>query len=135
MNIRKYLALTVVLLSQNSFAHGEDQLGPHSGYVKEPGSYHVEVIPGKDTLDIMLLDANFKNPTVLNSHIKVKIKQGSNAYVLRCESMENYFSCPVSDKMLAREGSLVIQSARQQEEGDAVTYPLPLRLTDDTQTV
>ncbi len=134
MNIRKYLGFTAVLLTQSIFAHGEDQLGPHSGYVKEPGSYHVEVIPGKETLDIMLLDANFKNPTTLNSHIKVKIKHGTNAYVLRCESMENYFSCPVSEKMMAQEGTLVIQSARQQEEGDPVTYPLPLRLTQDNQT-
>lgn len=135
MNIRKYLGLSIFLLSQPIFAHSEDALGPHNGYIKVPGEYHVEVVPDKDTLNIMLLDAKLKNPTVLNSQIKVKIKNGSNAYVLRCESMENYFSCPVSEKILSRKGTLVIESSRQLTKGDTVEYPLPLKLTEETETV
>lgn len=136
MAIWKYpVSLTLsLLLTSACYAHGEDQPGPHHGIIRMPGDYHVEVIPDKDALNIMLLDVNFKNPTVLNSSIKVKIKHGHNAYVLRCESMDNYFSCPVSEKMLAQNGTLQIESERQQSEGAAVEYPLPLKMAEEHQT-
>lgn len=134
MNIWKYMTIAALTVSHSAYAHGEDTPGPHNGFIKMPGSYHIEVIPGKNSVDIMLLDANLKNPTVLNSHIKVKIKHGTNAYVLRCESMENYFTCPVSEKVLSREGTLVIQSARQLAEGNTMEYPLPLKLAEEKQS-
>lgn len=135
MAIWKYpvsLTLSLILMPA-CYAHGEDKPGPHNGAVRMPGNYHVEVIPDKDALNVMLLDANFKNPTVLNSSIKVKIKHGRNAYVLRCESMDNYFSCPVNANMLAQKGTLQIESERQQTEGDPVEYPLPLKIAEENQ--
>ncbi len=122
-----FFTLTLALAG-TVFAHGEDELGPHKGYIKMPGAYHIEVIPGKDTIDIMLLDVNFKNPTVLNSHIKAKITSGSQTVELKCESMANYFSCPVNASMLTSKGALVVDSERQLAEGSAVEYPLPLHL-------
>lgn len=135
MHIRICLfTLTAALTcSSATFAHGENELGPHNGFIKMPGAYHVEVIPGKDTLDVMLLDANFKNATVLNSHIKVKISNGKQTYALRCESMDNYFSCPISAKLLARNGKLHIESERQLNAGMPVEYSLPLQV-DKIQT-
>lgn len=123
-----------LLLTSACLAHGEDKPGPHHGAISMPGDYHVEVIPDKDALHVMLLDVNFKNPTVLNSSIKVKIKHGRNAYVLRCESMDNYFSCPVSSKILAQNGTLHIESERQQAEGAPVEYSLPLKIAEENQT-
>jgi len=117
-----------ITCSTTLFAHGEDALGPHHGFIKMPGAYHIEVVPGKDTLDVMLLDANFKNATVLNSHIKVKINNGKNSYALRCESMDNYFSCPISAKLLAQGGKLQIESERQLNAGMPVEYSLPLQV-------
>ena len=136
MAIWKYPATIVftLLFASTCFAHGEDKPGPHNGAIRMPGAYHIEVIPGKDALNIMLLDINFKNPTVLNSFIKVKIKHGKNAYALRCESMDNYYSCPVSTKLLARKGTLSIESERQMAEGIPVEYALPLIVPEDTQT-
>ena len=136
MNIWKYTGVTIItlLLAPVCFAHGEDKPGPHNGVIRMPGDYHVEVMAGKETLDIMLLDANFKNPTVLNSHIKVKIRHGDNAYVLRCESKDNYYSCPVSNKMLTSKGTLHIESERQLSAGMPVEYPLPLTQPDEVQT-
>lgn len=125
----KKVLLATMLLSGSTtlLAHGEDALGPHDGFVRMPGAYHVETIPSKDALDIMLLDVNFKNPTVLNSTVKVSIKSGKHVYHLSCESMDNYFTCPVSTKMLNR-GTLVVESVRQQSEGLPVEYPLPLHV-------
>ena len=136
MSIWKFLGILISLTAmQASYAHGEDEPGPHNGIIRMPGSYHVEVIPGKDALDVMLLDINFKNPTVLNSHIKVRIKTAHNAYVIRCESMDNYFSCPVNANMLSRNGTLEIRSKRQLAEGMTVEYPLPLELPKPKQSV
>lgn len=136
MTIWKYSATSVLalLLTSVCFAHGEENPGPHNGVIRMPGAYHVEVIPDKDSLNIMLLDMNFKNPTVLNSFIKVKIKHGKNAYTLRCESMDNYYSCPVNTKMLARKGTLHIESERQMAEGSPVEYALPLQIPGSTNT-
>lgn len=128
MPLGKKILLAMMLSGSTTlFAHGEDAPGPHNGFVRMPGAYHVETIPTKDALDIMLLDVNFKNPTVLNSNIKVSIKSGKQVYHLSCESMENYFTCPVSTKLLNR-GTLVIESVRQQSEGIPVEYPLPLHV-------
>jgi hypothetical protein len=122
-------ALIILLaLANTAYAHGEDEPGPHNGYIKMPGAYHIEVIPAKHAVDIMLLDVNFKNPTVLNSHIKAKVKTGDQTYTLKCESMDNYFSCPLHEKMLSNKGTLIIESERQLAEGTPVEYPLPLRL-------
>ena len=128
MLARISLFTLTITLTATVLAHGEEELGPHQGYINMPGAYHVEVIPSKDTLDIMLLDVNFKNPTVLNSHIKAKITSGSQTVELKCESMANYFSCPVNPSMLTSKGALVVDSERQLAEGSAVEYPLPLRL-------
>ena len=136
MAIWKYPATFIftLLFAFACYAHGEDKPGPHNGAIRMPGAYHVEVIPGKDALNIMLLDINFKNPTVLNSFIKVNIKQGKSAYVLRCESMDNYYSCPVSTKLLARKGTLHVESERQMAEGIPVEYTLPLKIPETTLT-
>tara|TARA_R110000868_G_scaffold178035_5_gene417432 strand:+ start:1155 stop:1559 length:405 start_codon:yes stop_codon:yes gene_type:complete len=127
--IRLALLTATITFTSTLYAHGEDKLGPHKGYIRMPGAYHVEVIPQKNSLDIMLLDANFKNPTVLNSHIKAKIASGDHHFRLKCESMPNYFSCPVNHKMLAHHGTLTIESKRRLSEGAPVSYPLPLKLT------
>lgn len=128
MKIWMYLGLMILAVTNIAYAHGEDELGPHNGYIRMPGTYHVEVIPAKEELQIMLLDINFKNPTVLNSRVNVKIKNGSNAYLLRCKSEDNYFACPVSAHMLTRSGVLIVQSARQFDKGAQVEYLLPLAL-------
>ena len=115
-------------LSQNLYAHGEDQLGPHKGYIRMPGAYHVEVVPKKNNIHVMLLDINFKNPTVLNSHIKAKISSGKETYTLHCTPSSYYFSCPANSELLTHNGKLIIESERLLAEGMPVEYPLPLRL-------
>lgn len=122
------LALFSFIFSTASLAHGEDALGPHKGYVKMPGAYHVEVVPGENKIDIILLDINFKNPTVLNSYVKAQIKSRNSSYSLECEALDNHFSCPVSSRLLAKKGSLYVESERQLAEGTRLEYALPLRL-------
>lgn len=119
---------STLALSQNLYAHGENHLGPHKGYIRMPGAYHVEVVPKANNIQVLLLDINFKNPTVLNSHIKAKITNGKDAYVLRCTASTYYFTCPVSNNLLTADGKLTIESERQLSEGIPVEYPLPLNL-------
>jgi hypothetical protein len=126
--IRFSVLAALLTLSHIVYAHGEDELGPHKGYIKMPGAYHVEVITNKDKLDIMLLDVNFKNPTVLNSHMKAKIKNDNEIHILKCETMDNYYSCAIDAALLNSKGVLVIESERQFAEGMPVEYALPLKL-------
>lgn len=128
----KLLAATlltfVLTVTTSVYAHGEDKLGPNKGYIRMPGPYHIEVVPLKNKLNVVLLDLNLKNPTVLNSFVKVRVTSGSESYMLHCEPQSNYFSCPVNSHLLKQIGTLKIESERQLTEGISVEYPLPLRL-------
>lgn len=123
---------TLLFLGLSSaLAHGEDELGPHQGFVRMPGAYHLEVIKSDHGVDIMLLDMGFKNPTVLNSSIKVSIQSDGKTYTIPCESETNYFSCHVKKKLLNHDGKLVVTSIRQLDEGETVEYPLPLKVENE----
>lgn len=120
---------TLLFLGLSSaLAHGEDELGPHQGLVRMPGAYHMEVVKSDNGVDIMLLDMGLRNPTVLNSSIKVSVKSDGKTYMIPCESETNYFTCHVKKKLLNHDGKLIVASIRQLDEGETVEFGLPLKI-------
>ncbi len=122
------LALLSLCFSATAYAHGEEDLGPHNGYIKMPGAYHVEAVPKKNGVDILLLDINFEDPTVSNSFVKASIRSGTSVIKLVCTAKEDYFTCPVDERLLAAKGTLSVESKRDKSEGMTVEYALPLHL-------
>jgi hypothetical protein len=122
------LIISFLLLgtSYQSFAHGEKQPGPHQGMIRMPGAFHTEVIAEKNGFKVMLLDMQFKNPSIQDSTIEASIKSGKDTIKLTCTTQANYFYCPVDKKIMQQNGELEIKASRQKAVGAAVTYPLPL---------
>ena len=61
-----FVTLSLTLFtSVAGFAHGMNKPGPHGGYVRMPGDYHIELVPVDKELKVYFLDMKF-NPITLN---------------------------------------------------------------------
>lgn len=121
--------ITIILLtaSLNTFAHGEEKLGPNGGYLKMPGNFHTEVVPEKNgKLKVYLLDINFKNPTVKDSSISVSVNNSSKKEI-KCSVKKNHFLCDTVKADL-KKGTLTIVAEKEKVKGADAVYQLPLAL-------
>jgi hypothetical protein len=120
--------LLTLLLSLPAFAHNEDKLGPHQGFIRMPGAYHTEIVPKEaGTYDIYLLDVSIKNPTTENSTIllvhqdKTGIKNN-----FECSKQSDRFSCTIKKSIDLSSGKFLITSQRKGIRGGIAEYPIPL---------
>lgn len=119
--------LASILISHTAFAHGEDKPGPNGGHIRMPGSFHTEVVTEKNgNFKIYLLDLEFKNPTLKNSKVDVKIIQGSKSTQVKCTEKEIYFSC--TNTLGLKSGQLSIEATRDNAKASMkADYELPLK--------
>ena len=130
MDKRFALILTGFIMYTNfAFAHGEDKYGPNGGFVRMPGGFHVEIVPvNKNTLNVFLLDIEWKNPSVKTSSVAVTLnsKPKKNA---KCEMKDNFYKCTFLKLVdLTKQGELIVQAQRDGQKGMPVKYRLPLKL-------
>lgn len=126
----KQLLFIFLFFCFDVFGHGEDKLGPHNGFIKMPGTFHVEVLKYKNLgFRIYLLDMSWENPTVADSSIEVTIRNRQSSMILKCEAKADSFLCikQENDK-LPNKGDLIIRAKRSGQIGNEVTYHLPLKL-------
>lgn len=118
--------LLIMLITSFAHAHGEDQLGPHGGFIRMPGTFHIEVVPvNAQKIKIYLLDMAWKNPSVKNSKLEVRYKS-NNA---NCTIKEISYICTFPSKIsLNKSGELVVNATREGQKGSTITYDLPLEL-------
>lgn len=130
-NLPRILQLGLACLvfgSSPLFAHGENMTGPNGGFIRMPGAFHTEVIQQKNGFKVLLLDMQFKNPSVANSDVKATLKYDSKKVALTCKPKTDYFYCTASKKLLKKATVLEITAMRETSQGTVVTYPLPLKL-------
>ena len=92
---RLFVLLLFILgsYSINVLAHGEDTPGPHRGYIRMPGAFHTEVVQsGTNLFKVYLLDLQWKNPSVKNSTLEVKLS-GKKVLKADCKIIEDYYMC------------------------------------------
>lgn len=120
------VVLTLLILSPQSHAHGEDELGPHKGYIKMPGSFHTELVPfKKNKMKVYLLDIDWKNPSVNRSQVQMTYNKSQ----ADCKSEKNYFMCSFDKSIdLNKNGELKVLAERENKKGAEVIYILPLKL-------
>lgn len=120
--------LGLILGSGAAHAHGEDKPGPRGGFIRMPGAFHAEVIPlGPNKLKVYLLDINWKNPSVSNSNLSVKLKSKKTSQA-KCEVQENYYLCEFPKGVdLTKKGELSVEAQRENQKGNKVSYELPLK--------
>lgn len=69
-----------------------NNLGPNGGYIKMPGAYHTELVEGKETIKVYLLDISFKNPVTDKSSVKIKYL-GNDVKEFTCKNEQDFFEC------------------------------------------
>lgn len=127
------IILAVFFLPTIVLAHGEDQPGPHGGSIRMPGAFHTEVIINKDkSVQVYLLDMNFKNPTIKDSKVTVRIENKKKINSLKCAAMGDHFHCHSEDKQPLK-GRLVVEATREKAVGNEAVYELPLKYTPQKQ--
>lgn len=121
--------LTITLVSSSlAFGHGEDKLGPHSGFVRMPGAFHTEVVKiTNKKFKIYLLDIEWKNPSLKDSSVEATLATKSGEEQAVCETKDNYYECSLKNGSL-KKGVLNIQAKRENATGGIATYKLPLKL-------
>ncbi|UOF01361.1 hypothetical protein [Bdellovibrio reynosensis] len=127
MTYLKFITAILFLSSSIALAHGEEKPGPHSGSIRMPGAFHVELILNDDqSAKIYLSDINFQNPTVQNSSVKMAAKDGKAVIPFACSPAADHFQC-VPSKRFSKKAEIVIQAARDGKVGQEARYKLPLK--------
>ncbi len=121
--------LFVFFLAFNAYSHGEDKSGPHQGFVRMPGAFHIEVVPiSKNKIKIYLLDIDWKNPSVKRSSMEVTLKTGKD-YRATCKVIKKYFECAFLESINLKDtGQLIVLATREGRKGSEALYSLPLKL-------
>ena len=119
----KYAILSMFLASY-AFAHGENKPGPHGGHIRMPGAFHTELVLQSHMARIYLLDMGFKNPTIKNSALSMKVISGETLKQVSCSSKDVYFECHIPDVEAAK--GIQVKATRNGARGKEITYALPL---------
>ncbi len=126
---RFFLLLFVLTLPIHVFSRSESEAGPHGGYIKMPGAFHVELVPiSKERLQFYLLDMDFKNPTIEKSSVQVRWRRNGQAKSLLCYSKKINFECVLPKELgLKKFVEIEVLSTRNETTGAFVKYPFPFR--------
>lgn len=127
MNIKIVTSLFLILFSSGSFAHGMNSLGPNGGYIKMPGAFHTELVDNGNTMQVYLLDMGFKNPTTIDSSVKIKY-HGDSHFDYLCKKSTNSFICEKPKNGLKDYKEVVISVVRNKIQASEAVYSLPLKL-------
>lgn len=93
-----------------------------------PGAFHTEVKIDASSLQIYLLDFEWKNPKVENSKVKASYVQEGQAIELECKKESNYFKCGFPKTFESSTEEIHIQAERDGVKGGIAKYELPLSL-------
>lgn len=129
MLINTLLSILLVTLPLTfAYAHGEDKPGPHGGFIRMPGAFHTEVIQvGADKAKIYLLDINWREPSVKNAKLEVRV--GAKGLATCAAQEGSYFLCSFpKGTNLSKKGELKIKAQREGQMGNEISYELPLKL-------
>ncbi|MGZ3775546.1 MAG: hypothetical protein ACXVCY_16275 [Pseudobdellovibrionaceae bacterium] len=131
----KFLMMLFLIIPSLSFGHGETKPGPHGGHIRMPGAFHTELVLNKDqSIQVYLLDINFKNPSVKDSNVEVIAKSAKGTSIpFNCAPMEeSHFHC-LPEKRFSLNGELIVKAVREKAAGNESVYKLPLpHLKDKT---
>ncbi|MBX9766359.1 MAG: hypothetical protein K2X47_03730 [Bdellovibrionales bacterium] len=126
--MKNMIVLTFFLFSVTAYSHGEDKPGPHGGFIRMPGAFHTEVlVQGQNQVRIYLLDIEWKNPSVKSSSVKAKI-MGKKQFPAECKVQDEFYLCSFGKGAKLNSGQLVIEAQREGQQGNPISYDLPLRL-------
>ena len=118
------LGIGLLFFSLTCLGHGEEKPGPNGGFIQMPGAFHTEIVPvNKSVLKVYLLDMEWKNPTVKDSEVVMTYKKRK----ANCKKQTDHFLCQFKVLNLTKKGELGLLAKRENAQGNAQTYELPLK--------
>ena len=117
--------LLTTMLATNSFAHGMNKPGPNNGYVRMPGTYHVELLALQNVLRVYFLDIGFKALPIKNATAKVSLK-GMKEVAVECSKEEAFFRCDTKESNMNSYKEILVKTSKNGENEAISTYKLPL---------
>jgi hypothetical protein len=127
MGMKIVTLLSLLLSSEVTLAHGMNKHGPNGGYIKMPGAFHTELVDKNTNMHVYLLDMSFKNPTSVNSSVKI-IYKGNSESEFFCTNSVNYIVCKKPTNGLKNIKEIIIKTIRANNKGRDAIYSLPLQL-------
>lgn len=127
MPIKFVIMLSVLTFSNILFAHGMNKPGPNGGFIKMPGTFHTELLEKGEKVHVYLLDINFKDPTTLDSSVKIKYN-GAVAIEFNCSKKNNFFVCDKPASGLKDVSEIVVNAVRKNTKANEAVYKVPLKL-------
>jgi hypothetical protein len=126
--MKSLISTLLIILATNAFAHGENKFGPHNGYIRMPGAFHTELVPGENkTFSVFLMDVNNKQPTTMNS--SVVFEYNNNERILfECKPADDHYTCNTDKKITLEKGQITLKAIREGRKGKDAVYELPLSL-------
>ncbi|MBC7427585.1 MAG: hypothetical protein H7336_03170 [Bacteriovorax sp.] len=116
----------MIVISNSAYSMGGDKPGPNGGFVKMPGTYHVELVPKKDKVLVYLLDLSLKNPISQDSSVTLKLIN-KETKELGCKVENKYFICNISSAEFAQYSEVNVESIRNKIKGKVAVYKIPLK--------
>lgn len=128
-----FLAFSLLLgliSSTDARAHGEDEAGPHGGFIRMPGAFHTEVVKvSHQKFKVYLLDMEWKNPSTKDSSVLAEVELKGTKTQTNCVIKSNHFECSIPKPSSLKKGVLNIKAKRENAVGGLAVYDLPLKLS------
>ena len=118
------LLLTLVL-SQTAFAHGMNKAGPHGGYVRMPGAYHVELVPVDKELKVYFLDMAFAPISIDQASVTLTLR-GKTTLKAECLKELHFFRCDTKDQSFKSFREIIVESTKDGKASASSNYKVPL---------
>ena len=128
MTFSKYFLIFMAMFPLKLFAHGEDKLGPHGGFIRMPGAFHTEVLQKNGNLFVYILDVTWKDPQTENSSVEAFLKKNGKESSLVCSAKKDVFQCTLPRNEKLEAGELIVKGKRGTVPPGVAIYDLPLRL-------
>lgn len=119
--------LLTTMLSLGAFAHGMNKAGPHGGYVRMPGNYHVELVSKGRSVEVYFLDMMFKPITIDKASTTLSLN-GIKGYKTVCKKEAARFVCDLGSESLTSYQEAVLETSKDGKAMAQSSYKLPLSL-------
>jgi hypothetical protein len=119
------LAVTYIT-SMPLYAHGMNKAGPHGGYIRMPGTYHVELVPAAKEIKVYFLDMNFAPIPLNQAHVTLTLN-GKKPLKAQCLREMHFFRCDTNEQSFKNFKELILESSKDGEPMATSSYKIPLK--------
>lgn len=119
--------VTLLIISSTVSAHGMNKPGPHGGFVRMPGTYHIELVPSGLELKVYFLDMNFKPLPISDAIVELTLN-GKKPFKAQCLKEMQFFRCDTNEQSYKKFKEISIESSIKGSDETKSVYKVPLKL-------